>query len=99
MGYRLEGPVLAHVGAADILSEGMPIGAIQVPASGQPILLMAERATTGGYPTIANVITADLPIAGQLAPGDWVEFVSCSMDEALAALRAREAAFRSSLHA
>jgi antagonist of KipI len=99
MGYRLEGPVLAHAGSADILSEAMPVGAIQVPASGQPILLLAERATTGGYPTIANVITADLPLAGQLAPGDWMEFVPCSMDEALEALRDREAAFRSSLRA
>ena len=49
-------------------------GAIQVPPSGQPILLMADRQTTGGYPKIATVITADLPLAGQLAPGDWVEF-------------------------
>ncbi len=99
MGYRLEGPALAHVGAADILSEAMPVGAIQVPASGQPILLMAECATTGGYATIANVITADLPIAGQLAPGEWMQFVPVTRDEALAALRAREAAFRSSLKA
>jgi len=92
MGYRLDGPLLAHVGAADILSEAMPVGAIQVPASGQPILLMAECATTGGYATIGNVITADLPLAGQLAPGDWIEFVPCTREEALAALRARERA-------
>jgi antagonist of KipI len=92
MGYRLDGPALAHTGAADILSEAMPMGAIQVPASGQPILLMAECATTGGYATIANVISADLPIAGQLAPGDWIAFARCTRDEALAALRAREAA-------
>ena len=59
---------------ADILSDATPIGAIQVPASGQPILLMADRQTTGGYPKIATVITADLPLAGQLAPGDWIEF-------------------------
>jgi antagonist of KipI len=52
---------------------------------------MADRQTTGGYPTIANVITADLPLAGQLAPGDWIEFVACSLDAAIAALRAREA--------
>ena len=45
-----------------------------MPASGQPILLMADRQTTGGYPKIATVITADLPLAGQLAPGDWIEF-------------------------
>jgi antagonist of KipI len=92
MGYRLEGPAIAHVGAADILSEAMPIGAIQVPASGQPILLMAERQTTGGYATIANVITADLPLAGQLAPGDWISFTPVTLDEAVAALRGREAA-------
>jgi antagonist of KipI len=99
MGYRLDGPLLAHAGSADILSEAMPVGAIQVPASGQPILLLAERATTGGYPTIATVITADLPIAGQLAPGDWMEFVPVRMDEALEALRGREAVFRGSLRA
>jgi antagonist of KipI len=92
MGYRLDGPVLGHVRGADMLSEAMPIGAIQVPASGQPILLMAERQTTGGYPTIANVITADLPLAGQLAPGDWIAFDEVSHAAALAALRAREAA-------
>ena len=94
MGYRLEGPALAHAGAADILSEAMPVGVIQVPASGQPILLMAECATTGGYATIANVITADLPVAGQLAPGDWIEFTPCTRDEALTALRGREAALK-----
>lgn len=92
MGYRLDGPVLGHVGAADILSEAMPIGALQVPASGQAILLMAERQTTGGYATIANVITADLPVAGQLAPGDWIAFTPVTHAEALAALREREAA-------
>jgi biotin-dependent carboxylase-like uncharacterized protein len=91
MGYRLDGPRLEHIGSADILSEAMPIGALQVPASGQPILLMAERQTTGGYATIANVITADLPIAGQLGPGDWIEFSPVTYEEAIAALRAREA--------
>ncbi len=97
MGYRLDGPVLPHAGSSEILSEAMPVGAMQVPASGLPILLLAECATTGGYPTIANVITADLPLAGQLAPGDWIEFAPCTRDEALAALRAREETFRSSL--
>jgi antagonist of KipI len=91
MGYRLEGPVLSHAGAADILSEGIAPGTIQVPSSGQPILLMAERATTGGYATIANVISADLPIAGQLAPGEWIEFDACTHDAARGALRVREA--------
>ena len=92
MGYRLDGAALPHAGAADILSEAMPMGVLQVPASGQPILLMAERQTTGGYATIANVIAADLPVAGQLAPGDWVEFTLVTRTDALAALRARAAA-------
>lgn len=94
MGYRLDGAVLSHAGSADILSEAMPNGAIQVPASGQPILLLVERATTGGYATIANVITADLPIAGQLAPGEWIEFDAVTRDDAIAALRRREAALK-----
>jgi len=92
MGYRLEGAPLAHTGSAEILSEAMPVGVIQVPPSGQPILLLAECATTGGYATIANVITADLPIAGQLAPGDWIEFAACTREDAWSALRLREGA-------
>lgn len=91
MGYRLEGAALAHRGSAEMLSEGMAMGAIQVPPSGQPILLMADSQTTGGYPTIGNVITADVPIAGQLAPGQWIEFVPCSHVDALDALRDRRA--------
>ena len=92
MGYRLEGPLLRHAGGADILSDATPIGSLQVPASGQPILLMADRQTTGGYPKIGTVITADLPIAGQLAPGDWIAFTECTRAEAIDALRKQEAA-------
>lgn len=91
MGYRLEGTRLKHVDRADILSDATPIGSLQVPASGQPILLMADRQTTGGYPKIATVITADLPMAGQLAPGDWIEFVRSSRADAVAALKHQEA--------
>lgn len=94
MGYRLSGPPLRHAGAADILSDATPIGSLQVPATGQPILLMADRQTTGGYPKIATVITADLPLAGQLAPGDWIEFRLTSMSDAAAALRDRVSALR-----
>ena len=96
MGYRLEGPRLAHRDRADILSDATAIGSIQVPASGQPILLMADRQTTGGYPKIATVITADLPLAGQLAPGDWLEFKRCTRDEAHAAARERFGPFHGS---
>ena len=89
-GYRLDGPPLSHTGAADILSDATPFGSVQVPRSGQPILLMADRQTTGGYPKIATVITADLPVAGQLAPGDWIEFVQCTRPAAVEALRLQE---------
>ncbi len=92
MGYRLEGPVIRHAGGADILSDATPIGSLQVPASGQPILLMADRQTTGGYPKIGTVITSDLPIAGQLAPGDWIAFSECTRAEAIDALKKQEAA-------
>jgi antagonist of KipI len=96
MGYRLEGPRLEHAGRADILSDATPIGSLQVPASGQPILLMADRQTTGGYPKIGVVISADLPVAGQLAPGDWVEFLPCTRATAVEALRLRYGGLRSS---
>ena len=90
MGYRLDGPTLEHAGSGDILSDATPLGSVQVPKSGQPILLMADRQTTGGYPKIATVITADISLAGQLAPGDWIRFVPCSRGEAIEALQRLE---------
>jgi antagonist of KipI len=93
MGYRLDGPPLAHARGADIISDATPLGVIQVPASGQPILLMADRQTTGGYPKIATVIAADMALAGQLAPGDWIAFRICTLREALKALIEQERAF------
>jgi antagonist of KipI len=92
VGYRLTGPRLQHTRDADIISDATPIGSIQVPASGEPIVLMADRQTTGGYAKIATVITADLSVAGQLAPGGEIRFVTCSHAEALDALRAQERA-------
>src|SRR5439155_5796299 len=92
MGFRLDGPRLSHARGADIISDATPLGALQVPASGQPILLMADRQTAGGYPKIATVITADIAVAGQLSPGDAISFVVCTPREALAALIAQERA-------
>src|SRR5213075_154060 len=63
MGYRLQGPPLARVHERELISEPLGIGAIQVPSAGEPILLMADRQTAGGYPKIAYVISADLPLA------------------------------------
>lgn len=90
MGFRLEGPELSSGDAPDILSDATPLGSLQVPRSGQPILLMADRQTTGGYPKIATVIAADVPLAGQLAPGDWIRFVPCTRADALDALNRLE---------
>jgi antagonist of KipI len=90
MGFRLAGPVLAHARGADIISDATPLGVLQVPASGQPILLMADRPTAGGYPKIATVISADMAVAGQLSPGDSIVFRVCTMREAMAALIAQE---------
>jgi allophanate hydrolase len=74
-----------------MLSEASPLGAIQVPGSGLPIVLMADRQTTGGYPKIATVITADVSQAAQLKPGDRVDFALVTLDEAIEALRGLEA--------
>jgi antagonist of KipI len=77
MGYRLEGPALTTAGE-ELLSFGLVAGAVQVPRSGQPILLMADHQTAGGYPVVATVVSASLPQAAQLAPGDDVRFVEVS---------------------
>lgn len=90
MAYRLTGGNISRAGDREMISDATFFGSIQVPPSGEPILLMADRQTTGGYPQIATVITADLPAAGQLAPGDWIEFSVCTRREALAALIAQE---------
>ena len=90
MGYRLQGPPLVRAREDELISEPLGIGAIQIPAAGEPILLMADRQTAGGYPKIGYVISADLPIAGQLAPGDFIEFHVCTHQEAVTALISRE---------
>ena len=92
MGYRLEGAAIADAPSGELISTAVPTGTVQVPPTGQPILLMHDHATTGGYAIAGTVITADLPLAGQLGPGDWVEFEACSIDTANAELRRREAA-------
>jgi biotin-dependent carboxylase-like uncharacterized protein len=86
MGYRLRAPQPLPREAGDMVSDATCAGGLQVPPSGQPILLTADRQVTGGYPIIATVISADLPVVGQLAPGDWIEFAACTRADALAAL-------------
>jgi antagonist of KipI len=90
MGYRLVGPPLVHTTIADIVSDATPLGAVQVPANQQPILLMADRQTTGGYPKIAVVISADIPLAAQLLPGDTIGFSTVEVAEAQQILREQQ---------
>lgn len=82
MGYRLQGMRLQHKHSADIISDATAIGSIQVPASGDPILLLADRQTTGGYPKIATVVTVDLPYIAQAKPGDRIFFTQVNVTEA-----------------
>jgi biotin-dependent carboxylase-like uncharacterized protein len=88
MGYRLVGPRLELVAPTEILSQATCLGTVQVPADGQPIALMADHQTTGGYPKIAEVIAADAPSLAQVPPGGEVRFAAVKFDEADAAREA-----------
>ncbi len=95
MGYRLEGQPVAHRTGADILSDGIVFGAVQIPSSGQPIVMMSDRQTAGGYTKIAVVIRADLPLLAQCQPGiSQVRFQPVTVEEAQRAYRAQMAALR-----
>lgn len=93
MGYRLQGPALALAQPRQMISEATTFGTIQVPAGGQPIVLMADRQTTGGYPKIAYVASVDLPLLAQMAPGDVVRFELITLERAQQLDAQREAAF------
>lgn len=102
MGYRLEGPAIRHADGADIVSDALLPGAVQVPGSGTPIVMMADAQTVGGYAKIATVIAADLPRLAQARRGDTVRFARCSHAgavKALEAARARRAAVARRLEA
>jgi biotin-dependent carboxylase-like uncharacterized protein len=90
MGMRLDGPRLRHRRGWDIVSDAIATGAIQVPGSGQPILLLADHQTTGGYPKIATVVSADLPVVGRRRPGDALRFVAVTVEAAEETCRAEE---------
>ncbi len=90
MGMRLDGPLLQHRGGWDIASDAIATGAIQVPGSGQPIVLLADHQTTGGYPKIATVVSADLPVVGRRRPGDALRFTAVTVEAAEALYRDEE---------
>ena len=90
VGYRLEGPTVEHLKGADIISDGIPLGAVQVTGDGLPVILMADRGTTGGYTKIATVISVDIAKAAQSLPGDKVTFKAVAVEEAHELLGAQE---------
>ncbi len=81
MGYRLKGAPIKRQRSGELITCGLANGTIQVPPDGQPILLLVDRQTIGGYPIIATMIHADLPQVAQCAPGDQVRFTAVSADE------------------
>lgn len=97
MGMRLEGTALAFRRGADIVSDGIATGSIQVPGSGLPILLLADHQTIGGYAKIATVISADLAAAGRLLPGAEIRFEAVAVEQAEEARRSQERALSAGL--
>ena len=87
MGIRLAGEKIEHVKAADIISDGIAFGSVQAPGDGQPIIMLAERQTTGGYCKIATAITADRSLLAQARPKDMIRFQAVSLEESLKALK------------
>jgi antagonist of KipI len=90
MGIRLTGPAIHSATDKQMITEGLPLGAIQIPPDGQPILIFVEQQTTGGYPKIANVICADLHSVGQLRPRDEIRFERVTLETARTLLQEQE---------
>lgn len=90
MGLRLEGATIRSSSTASMITEGVSLGAIQIPANGKPIILFVEQQTTGGYPKIANIIAADLASVGQLRPRDGISFELVSPETARALICEQE---------
>lgn len=91
MGARLRGPRIAHARGHDIISDGIALGSIQVPGDGQPIVLLVDRQSTGGYTKVATVCSFDIGRIGQVRPGQSVRFRAVGVDEAHGLLRAWDA--------
>jgi antagonist of KipI len=90
MGLRLKGATIHEGAHGEMISEGVALGAVQVPEGGQPIILFVEQQTTGGYPKIANVISADLHTLGQLRPRDEIRFEPVDFETARGLFREQE---------
>lgn len=94
MGYRLSGPKIEHVTDGNIITDGIVFGAIQVPDSGQPIIMLSDRQTTGGYAKIASVINVDMPMVAQCKAGDTIRFVETDIETAQDAFLAQKQKYR-----
>ena len=94
MGFRLRGPKVESYHGCDILSDGIVNGSVQISGTGEPIVMMADRQTTGGYAKIASVINVDIPLFAQLRPGQEVQFVRCTVQEAQQLIRERDRAWQ-----
>lgn len=94
MGYRVRGPEIGHARGHDVISDGIPLGGVQVTGDGQPIVLLVDRQTTGGYTKIATVVSVDVGRLGQTRPGHRVRFRQVTLAEAHAALAAETAGLR-----
>ena len=87
IGYRLSGPKIKHSKKSDIISEGGALGSIQIPGEGQPIILLHDRGTTGGYPKIATIASVDIPKISQTKPGQVIKFKAIDIEESISLLR------------
>ncbi|MBE0650250.1 MAG: biotin-dependent carboxyltransferase [Bacteroidales bacterium] len=94
MGYRLSGQAITHKSGADIISSGITNGSIQVPGHGQPIIMLADHQTVGGYTQIANIVSVDIPLVGQLKTGDKIHFRETSLQEAHDLIEKQEQLFK-----
>jgi UPF0271 protein len=99
IGLRLDGPLIEHCGSFEIASQGTANGTIQVPGNGRPIILLADRQTTGGYTKLATVISADLPRLGRLQPGSRITFEAVEPRQGVQIARTQAAAWRDTLAA
>ncbi|MDO5132033.1 MAG: biotin-dependent carboxyltransferase family protein [Eubacteriales bacterium] len=94
MGFRLRGPAVEAKSGYDILSDGVVNGSVQISGAGEPIVMMADRQTTGGYAKIATVISVDIPVLAQLRPGQKVQFAKCAVQEAQRLIREADSAWK-----
>ena len=97
MGSRLRGPRIEHARGHDIISDGIALGSIQVPGDGQPIVLLVDRQSTGGYTKAATICSSDIWRVGQARPGQWLRFQSIDVEEAHRLLRESDTALEAAV--